>query len=61
MCVLIGIKRAGTASASLVGRLLDDHESTGVVDPDHEYDIKMVGAAMYSGKYSHQRYPDNMY
>ena len=46
----MGVKRAGTGRASLVERLLDEYESIGVVDTDHEYDIKMIGAIMYSGK-----------
>ena len=45
-----GFKKAGTASVSLVGNLLEDYEATGAVDPDHEDDIKLVGAAMYAGK-----------
>ena len=48
--VLNGTKSLGIANTSLVGKLLDEYEAIGVVDPDHEYDIKMVGAIMYSGK-----------
>ena len=42
-------QRAGTAKPSLIGELLDDYELSGVVDPDHENDIKLVGAVMYGG------------
>ena len=43
-------QRAGTAKPSLIGRLLDDYDATGIVDVEHEYDLKMVGAAMYVGE-----------
>ena len=45
-----GKQRAGTAKHSLIGRLLDDYDAAGVVDHDHEYDLKLVGAAMYAGE-----------
>ena len=48
--LLIETQRAGTALPSLVGSLLDDYEAMGITDPDHEYDIKLIGAIMYAGE-----------
>ena len=42
-------KAAGTAKPSLIGKLLDDYDVMGAVDLEHEYDLKLVGAAVYSG------------
>lgn len=34
----------------MLGRLLDDYDAEGVVDMEHENDLKLVGAAMYGGE-----------
>ena len=43
-------QKAGSAKTSLIGRLLDDYESAGIIDLEHENDLKLVGGGMYAGK-----------
>ena len=45
-------QKAGTASVSLISRLLDDYEAKGIVDLEHEYDMKIMSAVMYSGTFT---------
>ena len=43
-------KKAGTAKPSLIGNLMDEYEASGTLDPEHEYELKLIGAVMYAGK-----------
>lgn len=44
------MKRSGKAKPSLIGSLLDDYDEAGALDLEHEYDLKVIGAAMYAGE-----------
>ena len=44
-------QRTGRAKPSFLGQLLDDYDAAGVVDSEHENELKLVGAAMYAGEH----------
>ena len=54
-------KRAGSAKPSFIGKLLDDFDASGSMDSEHEYDLKMVGAGMYTGENYGHNYERYMY
>ena len=47
------LQSSGTAKPSLVGKLLDEYDAEGAADPEHEHDLKVVGAVMYGGEHWH--------